>query len=306
MRNKIWLILATLYGLIGSYAYAQTTNVNAQATTDSINAATINKEAESPDFIHAYIIDITPGKAFYSTFGHAAIRLKCPSKKLDYCFSFEMDMSKSTKLDVFRRTAKAGYGMMPSQEFINSYKQEGRGVIAYELNLSPKEKQNLWKFLDKSTSNGSNWTFNYTSVNCLSMVLYAINSAIMPNQIEYQYLPSITKADFSSWEDYTTCRSPWVNILFHTFLPDDEGEHMSPEDRLTPEMLHEVLPKAIIKDSIGKNARNLIMGSPTILVHKIYEDEPCWFKPWMAVGMTIVLLIGIVGILLINKKHKKE
>lgn len=299
MRNKIGILLSMLCLVFCCHA-------ESQATADSIKAAQINKEAENPDFVHAYILDISAGKAFYSTFGHEAIRLVCPSKNLDYCFSFEMDMNKSSNIDVFRRTAKAGFCMVPSQEFIASYKKEGRGVTAYELNLTPKEKQELWKFLDYSINGGANWTFDYLSVNCLSMVFYAINSAIMPNQIVLKHLPSITRTDFVSWKNYITRNSPWINLLFKVTLPEKEGERMQPEDKLIPEMQKTVLPQAIIVDSIGKFERQLIKGKPVVLSPNVYQDKPCWFKPWMAVTFLLFLISGTFAIVLNKKKHNNQ
>jgi len=149
MRNKIYFILTMLCLTLGIHAESQT-------KADSLKAIAINKEAENPNFVHAYLLDITPGRAFYSVYGHTAIRLICPSKRLDYCFSFEMDMKKSSYIDVFTRQAKAGYFMLPTPLFINKYKEEGRGVTAYELNLAPKEKQNLWRFLDSQINGGGN------------------------------------------------------------------------------------------------------------------------------------------------------
>lgn len=178
MRNKLFILGIFLCVVFGSFAQVQTQE-------DSLKAVAINKEAENPNFIHAYLLDISPGKAFYSTFGHEAIRLVCPSKGLDYCYSFEINMKESSKLDVFTRSAKAGYGMIPSAMFLELYRKEGRGVTAYELNLKPKEKQELWRFLDKRVSDGSSWTFGL-SINCLSMVVYALNSAIMPEQMEFK------------------------------------------------------------------------------------------------------------------------
>lgn len=153
---------------------------------------------------------------------------------------------------------------------------------------------------------GANWTFDYLSVNCLTMVFYAINSAIMPNQIVFKHLPSITRADFASWKAYITRRSPWINLLFQVTLPDEDGEHMQPEDKVIPEILKAVLPQAIIVDSIGKFDRPLIKGKPITLSPTVYQDKPCWFKPWMAVTFLLFLISGTFAIVLNKKKHNNQ
>lgn len=282
MRNKLFILGIFLCVVFGSFAQVQTQE-------DSLKAVAINKEAENPNFIHAYLLDISPGKAFYSTFGHEAIRLVCPSKGLDYCYSFEINMKESSKLDVFTRSAKAGYGMIPSAMFLELYRKEGRGVTAYELNLKPKEKQELWRFLDKRVSDGSSWTFGL-SINCLSMVVYALNSAIMPEQMEFKQLPDATNLCFGDWMDYITRQSPWINLAFHASFINTDGSKLIPADKITPEMVKEVIPRTVIISQEGK-ARPLVIGSPKTLLQQHFHDSPCWFKPWMAILLLVLILI---------------
>ena len=82
MRSKIILLII----LIGVFAIK--VNGKAQNEAVSVQEKIINKEAEDDNFIHAYLLLISEGKPWYSTCGHAAIRLVCPSKSLDYCFTW--------------------------------------------------------------------------------------------------------------------------------------------------------------------------------------------------------------------------
>lgn len=100
------------------------TKVQAEQVPDSSKVAIIDKEAANPDFIHAYLLIVDAGKAFYSVSGHAAIRMVCAEKGLDYCFSFEPDMDKSSYLDLFTRKAKAGFIPVQSGKFLDAYRQE--------------------------------------------------------------------------------------------------------------------------------------------------------------------------------------
>ena len=298
MRNKIFIILTMLGLSLGIHA-------ENQAKADSLKAAAIDKEAEDPDFVHAYLLYISPGKAFYSVYGHAAIRLVCQKKSLDYCFSFEMDMKKSSYLDVFRRQAKAGYFLLPTTQFLNKYQEEGRGITAYELNLAPREKQNLWRFLDTQVGGGATWTFNCTSVTCLSMTLYAIGTAIQPSQIEYKHLPSVLSGEYTDWIDYVSRRSPWVRLILRSALSGVDGKTVDTEDKLAPEMLDEVLPQAIITDSIGKHPRSLIAGEPTVLNQATYQDAPCWFRPYMALILLVIVIVAISFYIHRKRNHNK-
>lgn len=282
-HNKFILFLFGLYLLFCTPIKGQ------NAVGNGEEAANINKEAADSNFIHAYLLDITPGKAFYSVYGHNAIRLTCPSKQLDFCFTFEMDMKKSSYLSVLTRKAKAGFAIVPSQVFFANYKKEGRGITQYELNLAPKQKQDLWRILDGEVSKGAYWDFNYSSVNCLSMVFYAINQAIQPESIHFNRLPDVVKGDYTEWMDYVSRRSPWVRLMMRGVLFHVDGSTIAPEDKLASEMVKEVIPFAVIQDQSGQE-RKLAIGQPEELQAATYVDEPCWFTPTMALGLLVVLI----------------
>lgn len=273
----------------------------AQASTDSIAAKEIDRQAASEDFIHCYILLISEGRTIYSAFGHTAIRMVCPSKQLDYCFTFEMNIEESSYLDMYRRKAKAGFTCVPSQLFLDSYKKEGRGIISEELNLMPKEKQNLWKILDEETQKGSTWQFDYTSINCTSMTMYAIGKAIAPAEIKYKKMPVVVYEDLDEWTDYITEASPWARIGLHMILRDVDNTQAKPEDLLTPPMMKAVLPNVIISSSKGD--RSLVKGKAKTLSKQTYTDKPFWFSPDMVLVILMILLLASAFILY-KKKNK--
>ena len=45
------------------------------------------------DFVVASLLVVSPGPAVYQVFGHAALRMQCPSAGLDNVFSFETDLA---------------------------------------------------------------------------------------------------------------------------------------------------------------------------------------------------------------------
>lgn len=103
MRSKIITILL----LLGICISGMGQTLQTAQKMDSVKVDSLNQAASNPDFIQAYLLVISEGKAFYSVYGHAALRMVCKEKGLDYCFTFEMDMNKSSYLDVFTRKAKA-------------------------------------------------------------------------------------------------------------------------------------------------------------------------------------------------------
>lgn len=288
MRNKTIYILSILLLLC--------LNIKAQKQSFA-DSTSINKEAENPNFIHAYILVSSEGESIQSAFGHVAIRMVCESKGLDYCFTFDTDFDRSSLLTQFRRKAKAGFEAIPTAKYINIYKKEGRGIASFEMNLTPKEKQKLWKFLDKQVANGLSWTFDYIEVNCVSMTLFAINSAIAPGEIHFRKMPPVVYEDLNTWIDVITENSPWIRIIAHLGLKDVDGAKVAPQDLLTPNMLKQVIPYAYVKRPEAKD-RNLLTGNNTSLSTMVYIDRPAWFSPcklmicmFLAITLSILLYI---------------
>lgn len=281
-----------------------TTQAYTKLDEDSLKAVAINKEAENPNFIHAYLLISTAGNTVHTAFGHAAIRMVCESKKLDYCFSFDNDRDNSSLITQFNRKSKAGFNIIPTGIYIKDYQQEGRGISSYDINLTPKEKQNLWKFLDEQNKEGLVWTFDYTSINCLSMALFAINKAIEPNQIHFKKMPAVVYQDLDTWMDYITEDSPWIRIVVHAGLRNVDDTSTNPEDLLIPTMMNDILPYAIIKDADG-TSRPLTKYSPKVILKATCKVHACWFTPNMAV-ILLVFVIGIVTFLFYKKQTNKH
>ena len=72
-------------------------------------ADSINALAADPDFIKVSLLIVEPGNQVYSQYGHAALRMECPSNNMDFCFSFEMNLSFWQKIKFFFSSAKSGF-----------------------------------------------------------------------------------------------------------------------------------------------------------------------------------------------------
>ena len=206
---------------------------------------------------------------------------------------------------MFIRKAKAGFALAPTPVFFKSYQEEGRGITQYELNLAPKQKQELWRILDQETEKGAEWDFNYTTVNCLSMVFYAINEAIQPERIQFNHLPDIVKGDYTDWMDYVSRRSPWVRLIMRTVLHGVDGTTIAPEDKLSSEMVKEVLPSAVIVAQDG-HQRPLMTGKAKSIQEATYQDVPCWFTPSMALMIFLILVVLSIYYYFKRKQKRKN
>ena len=141
--------------------------------------------SDSSDFVMASLLTATPTDVIYSSFGHCAIRMECPSAQLDYCFTLEMDTQADEYVKFFSGKAKAAVVAVPTKEFLDYYKGEGRGMIQHKLNLTLPEKQKLWKILDEENIKPPHLNFNFLNTNCVMMSVMMINNCLIDEHIDY-------------------------------------------------------------------------------------------------------------------------
>jgi hypothetical protein len=283
-------------------SFAQSSNADAMAQKrDSLNAA-----ATAPDFIHASILLMSEGNEIYSIMGHAALRLQCPSKKLDYCFTFEMNMDESSWIDFLTHSAKAGFAPTETTVFLKQYKESGRGVTQYKLNLSPKEKQRLWQVLDEQAADGATWTFDYYHVSCTSMVFFAINSCLQRgDHLSFHRINPVLLQNYFAVTNYSLASYAWSRYFWNTVNMGKGNEQGEPTDMMTPKLMEESLPNMMITDSLS-HQRPLIIGKSIQLAPQTMTPQPCWFTPKMAIALILALFVLIISLFIQKRRGQRK
>lgn len=202
---------------------------------------------DSSRFVTASLLVITPGPDIYSVLGHTALRMQCPSKGLDYCFSFETETGLAGYLSFFAGQSHAGFMPVPTATFLAGYRQQGRGVTQYDLNLTPHEKQELWRALDNDMLEGAHRKFNLIQNNCTSMALLKIESILDDEGIDFRRMPAPMYYKNGRGVEYLSRRSPWAQFLFMTFLGSEADTDWPLENKMNPELIIPVLRNAIIR-----------------------------------------------------------
>lgn len=260
--------------------------------------------AQSSD-IHAYLLNIGKGNKVYTAFGHTALRMTCPERSLDYCFTFEMDMHQSNYADVLLRKAKAGFAVVPTTKFLHEYSAEGRGVTESELNLTTEQKQEMWRLLDTEVRRGAVWTFDFIDNNCTTMVLYIIEKAIAPATIEFTQMPECMHGTRADVLNQISQESPWVRLALGAVLHGELSQPAHPMQMAAPEIIAQMLPTAVIADSAQKHRLPLVTGCRALLKNTVVA-RPCPFRPWMAAVLTVVATVTALGIVMIRKRKKRR
>lgn len=188
--------LTTFLFLLFFLAFGLGTALAAEAdpTVAERNAAqgfndTIDRLA--PDFIKASLITADPGnQSLFSVFGHAAIRLQCPTYDLDYCFSYE---SENLSKDIGRfASGKMQMGMMafPLKDYLPL---DPRAISEYPMNLPPHAKVKLWEILDGHLQEEYCMQYDYLHKACAYMnlvMLDEMDAALEDIEIKYNEFPT--------------------------------------------------------------------------------------------------------------------
>jgi len=233
--------------------------------------------ADSSNFVIASLVTTTASDIIYSSMGHCALRLQCPSEQLDYCFSMEMEALPGDYVKFFTGRMKAAVVAVPTAEFVGLYRDEGRGVTQYDLNLTHHEKQQLWRLLDEELVKPPHLTFNFLNTNCVMMSMVMIENCLIDERIDFGQLPATMALDNGHLIRHHSQDSPWAQFLYITLSGAACDDHYEMEYRLSPKMIVEVLDGArFVSDS---TSRPVFKGKATTLVAATYHPQPSPLTP---------------------------
>lgn len=248
---------------------------------------------DSSNFVTASLLISEPLHALYSVFGHATLRMECPVHHLDYVFTFESDPNISTFMTGIAGKAKAKYVAVPSETFIADSKKMGRGVKQYKLNLTPHEKQELWRILDNEMMAGNYRNFNLLTDNCLTSSILNVQRSLIGEHLEWGPMRYPQTHSDGHVLRYAVQHSPWAEFLFITFIGSAYDHWSMMESRIMPATVASMLCEAkIINDSTGVS-RFVITDSGTTLVESSGKDKATPITPNIVFECLLLLTLLI-------------
>lgn len=252
---------------------------------------TIDRMAE--DFVEAYVSIAEPGDYLYTTLGHAAYHLKCPSFNLDYYFTMEGENSKDAVLRFLAGDLKMGLQALTPEEYLPFYKEENRGVREWKLNLSPTRKQELWALLDKLIKDWSDLPYDYYHRCCAITIVNIMNELVGRENIHYAE-PWPDKFKHTSREFiYYALRGhdEWTQF-FICILAGDEVDKDIPNERkfIVPQDVVDAWQKATL------DGRPLLSESYIdILPPGVRKPDSWWTPTHIAIILCILALLSIIS-----------
>lgn len=312
---KIWIVT-----LVTGLVLATSAAVHAQDKIPWTNGGPLLPD--SSNFVTASVLIASPGEAIYSHFGHAAIRMECPVHDLDFCFSFEEEPGMGGIMKFFVGKTDAHMIAVPTAVFLADFKNEGRQVKQYILNLTTREKQELWRLLDNDYVDEEMRNFNFLQNNCSSVSLMAIENVVVDETINFNWPKEFMLINGEFYRNRTG-DWPWLRFIGITFLGTESDLCWDNEQKIVPQHLIQVLKSAEIVDANGSHRpmingekqifplKNSIKASPVtpmwvfglllLIVVLITIAHLKWKLQWLgrALDVLLMMLVTVVGLFLI-------
>ncbi len=248
---------------------------------------------DSSNFVTVSMLVTSPTDNLYSVFGHATLRLECPIHQLDYVFTFENDPDVNPFMTGIAGKSTSNFVAVPTEEYLNNVKTEGRGTQQYELALTLHEKQDLWRLLDEDMVHGRRHHFNLLTSNCLSSSLAKVRECLHDEYIDWgepQFPHTLCNGDYLR---YSMKNHPWVEFVFVTVGGHVYDEYIQADLRLTPELVFPMMQQAQIVNLKTGERRPMLTGKTETLIEAKVVPKPSVITPMWAFGVLLALAVLI-------------
>lgn len=291
------------------FAFGQTQNDTDLSLSDHArevaerNAAqgfndTIDRLAD--DFVEVGLIVSEPGDILYSVLGHACLHLQCPTFGLDYIFSYESEGVRGRVFRFLLNDLNMGMMQMSMDEYLQPYKEEGRGVKEYHLNLPPDVKSELWRMCDERVGQGMYLEYDPVKRGCAISVVHSVEDAIRSanemtgnnHQIVY---PEWGEAFDRTLREifYDNAPHDWGLFWCMTIVGGivDKPNLPQKEKLICPQELADIWMQSSID---GKR----IISEPAVILNEGKQMQKSFFSPLLLALM--VLALCIIGLFIKN------
>lgn len=242
----------------------------------------VDRNAE--DFVIASVLIADPGTFMYSVLGHACIRLQCPTYGLDYCYTYEAENADNKVLAFLSGNLMMGLYAIPTEEYCYPYREEGRGVYEYILNLPTETKRELWRVMDIHLAEGIYLPYDYYHRGCAITIVDFVKEALGKTEIVYDNSLYDSKPTARELCIINSQKALWVQFIA-LFLCGNETDEPLVGDRqlIIPIDLVHAWQQAKVHDKplLASEPRVLVVGEPQV--------ADTWFTPMVLAILLLVL-----------------
>lgn len=292
MKNRTIIIYSLVFLLfaIPYWGMAQTGDSERNVSSESQQKEQSLDSITDEGFVTASLIIAEPSNEIYSVMGHCALRMECPSEKLDYCFTLESDTQLSDFIKFFSGKCMARVVSVPTSDYLQTFAAEGREVKQYPLNLHIKEKQLLWKNLDDEEMTPPHLRFDFLNTNCMMMSMMMIEQSLINENLDYSNVPDYMKDVNGVRIRHHSEHAPWSQFLYITLCGASADSRIDIEKSLSPSTIEEVLNQTTIVNETGEKRPLFQDRAQEVVASKHLYWKSC-LTPRIVFGTILIFII---------------
>lgn len=240
------------------------------------------------NFVTASILVVSPGESIESQFGHSCLRLQCPSEKLDFIFSNEGEGVANNPYKFFSGSSRMAVKAIPTKEYIDQYKAEGREVDEYTLNLPIRIKQDLWQEMDERLED-HDFPYDFLNKGCTVSVLNWLETTIGPDSLDYGNWPEKFANSRNEIGGYCV-KNEWHKFILRTIV-SGEANYLDIDNTKKAVVPTDLVQLLQHTKAFGKT---LITEKPRVLLAKTKDPQQPWITPlYCAILFLCIALLNL-------------
>lgn len=244
----------------------------------------------APDFVKVSLCVADPTDASQDalgTSGHAFLRLQCPTFNHDYCFSYEGENVNDNLFRYLSGKTKMGMFVIPTDEYLQDYRNWNRSVHEYTLALPPEAEIRLWEIMDNHLTPGITLRQDLNKYGCAITVVRYIKQALGDTPIEYdpnEEMAGMTRREIGY---RSLANHPWLRLSSMIFTDNSADKDLPVDEKLIiPADLAAVWQRATIQGQpMATYVGDLVEGAPL-------DNSKPWFTPIIAAVLILLITIG--------------
>lgn len=262
-------------------------------------SATSWGQADSIPFLKVSLMVGEPSDRYpQSVFGHAFLRMQCPSVGLDNCFSME-----SGDYEGFRDICTGNYPnrlvAITTEEYLGAFDKEGRMVTEYPLNLTQQEIQRLWKYLDEKVASGNSPYHDFFHHGCSQEIIRFL-AENLDGTICYGERAKAYGSTLYTLGTQTLPQDSWIRIPFVMLLSTDGTDTRITDGEKTavPYIIPDLFSDARIVTADGVSRPILVKGVPPTVYQPATHlpmRHSCPIYAWAALLLAVVCAAGVLS-----------
>ena len=248
--------------------------------------------ASSIESVRVSLLTCAPGSEIYALFGHSAIRYEDPVQKQDWVFNYGMFSFKDPNFVMRFVKGETDYqlGVVPFRYFEAEYALRGSSVFQQELNLTDKEKMNLYRLLEENYRPENRvYRYNYFYDNCTTRARDKVEQSIQGKVV---YPESGKTVSYRDILHEFTAGSEWSEFGIDICLGAEADEPIDIRKQMfAPFYMLEAARGAMIHraDTVVP-----LVKKETKIVDAVLDDEPAFPLSPMTCALILLLVTALM------------